>query len=210
MITTIILLLQLFCGPKCANAVAWLHKCAQFATFTFLPEVLQKGLNWQLLFTATLFLNLLVPTFLGVVIVAPLIFSLSLFTSFSPFFAPFSPFLAFFPFSSLPAPPSPPLSESSPSFDSSLVEGSVDRRMEVLEPKANFFGPFPLRSSSLESWKQKTALRVTKNHSGTSTSLFKSNIEHRIMRAFAQKLVCRFCFCCFRKSGKIVRGVGWL
>ena len=77
--------------------------------------------------------------------VAPLTFSLSVFTSLPFFLAAFS----------LPSPPSPPLSESSPSFDSSLVEGSVERRTEVREPNAtgtDFF--FPLRSSSLESWKE--------------------------------------------------------
>ena len=77
--------------------------------------------------------------------VAPLTFSLSVFTSLPFFLAAFS----------LPSPPSPPLSESSPSFDSSLVDGSVERRTEVREPNAtgtDFF--FPLRSSSLESWKE--------------------------------------------------------
>ena len=89
--------------------------------------------------------QVIIPTFFGVVMVAPLTFSLSVFTSLPFFLAAFS----------LPSPPSPPLSESSPSFDSSLVEGSVERRTEVREPNAtgtDFF--FPLRSSSLESWKE--------------------------------------------------------
>ena len=147
------------CYPKCANAGCLVARICTICDFHFFVKSSEQNFFSRIFYICCCYtFPVLVPTFLGVVIVAPLIFSLSLllFTSFSPCFPPFSPLplSPFLPFSSpLPAPPmSPPLSESSPSLDSSLVEGSVDRRTEVLEPKASFF--FPLVSSSLESWKQ--------------------------------------------------------